>query len=408
MADNKGRFFGRLETKILCIILLTTLAASLAVFSVTSAIFRDIQLKDFRNRTRAVSLYATTVITAEGFSLLKERADDTLPAYTSQKNVLNSIRDIANVRYLFTAARRPSGTVVYVIDGLDSASMDFRYINDPVEEEILPQVNACLDGKTINAEGILDTSWGAILLTCVPVRDNGDAVVGAVVMEFDAEGASRRNRDATIYSVVLALGIAGLFILIGRLVLRRVSEPFYKKMAYMDFLTGLNNRMAFELDLRKLEQHQPFANAVSIVIYDLNDLKMVNDTQGHSAGDAYLRHMAELITGIFPDSRQSYRLGGDEFATIVQGADSESLTALLEEYFHNSLSLHPEKYFAFSFGVGTYDPARDKSLRDVFNRADKNMYAFKAECKRKFSACAGRSIQSGQSTEEKSTPSDSE
>lgn len=384
MAEAEGHFFSRLGTKILCIILLTTLAASLAVFSVTSVVFRDVLLKDFHNRTVIVSEYSKTVIAPESFTLLMERADASLPTYSAQQQVLNSIRDVAHVRYLFTAARRDSGQVVYVIDGLDPDSEDFRFINDPVEEEILPQVNACLDGKAVNSGKIMNTSWGPILLTCTPVYGTGNKVVGAVVMEFDAAEMALHTREATIYSVVLTLVIAALFILLARVVLRRVSEPYYKKMAYLDFLTGLNNRMAFELDLQNLEKRMSTSDVVSLVIYDLNDLKMVNDTQGHSAGDEYLRRMADLITGIFPSTSQNYRLGGDEFASVVQDIESEALTALLEEYFNNSLSLHPENYFVFSFGTATYDAKRDSNLRDVFNRADRNMYVFKAQCKQRF------------------------
>lgn len=384
MANTEGRFFGRLETKILCIILLTTLAASLAVFSVTSVIFRNVLLKDFQNRTRIITQYAKSVLDPDSFAQLKQRGDATQPAYSAQQRVLNSIREIAHVRYLFTAARRDSGQVVYVIDGLDLDSEDFRFINDPVEEEILPQVNACLDGEVFKSGQTMNTSWGVILLTCTPLRDRHDKVVGAVVMEFDAAEMALHSREATVYSVMLSLIIAVLFILIARVVLRRVSEPYYKKMAYMDFLTGLSNRMAFELDLQALEQRMSTSDVVSIVIYDLNDLKMVNDSQGHSAGDDYLRRMADIITGIFPDSNQNYRLGGDEFASVVQGVDSETLTALLEEYFNNTMSLHPENYFLFSFGTATYDPTRDNNLRDVFNRADRNMYVFKAQCKQRF------------------------
>lgn len=384
MAKTEGRFFGRLETKILCIILLTTLAASLAVFSVTSVIFRGVLLKDFQNRTSIVSQYATTALDSDSFAQLKQRGDAALPTYSAQQRVLNSIREIAHVRYLFTAARRDSGEVVYVIDGLDLDSEDFRFINDPVEDEILPQVNACLDGKALKSGEIMNTSWGVILLTCTPLRDSENKVAGAVVMEFDAAELALHSREATVYSVLLSLIIAVLFILLARVVLRKVSEPYYKKMAYMDFLTGISNRMAFELDLRTLEQGMSTSDVVSIVIYDLNDLKMVNDTQGHSAGDDYLRRMADLITEIFTGPNQNYRLGGDEFASVVQGVDSETLTALLEEYFNNTMSLHPENYFMFSFGAATFDPASDSNLRDVFNRADRNMYVFKAQCKQRF------------------------
>lgn len=58
-------------------------------------------------------------------------------------------------------------------------------------------------------------------------------------------------------------------------------------------LTGIGNRTAFELELKNLEKRLP--RPFTIVAYDLNYMKRINDTYGHAAGDAYLRRMAHLL-----------------------------------------------------------------------------------------------------------------
>ena len=382
MADKEPQFSKRLETRIFLVILLTTLVVSLLVLSITRHTFQGVLEDDVRARTHSVNEYAQRVIQVESFALLNERDDAQLPEYGQQQRVLNDIRDIANIRYLFSAKRNSQGTIVYVVDGLPLGSEDFRFINDPVEEEILPQMNTCLGGRIVGSDDILRTSWGPILFTCWPVRGDDGRVVGAVVMEFDAAGLAERDDTATWYSVVLSLAIGAAFVWLARLLLQKVSEPFYKKLAYLDFLTELGNRMAFEQDLQQLQKDMKPEDVVSIVTYDLNCLKAINDQMGHSAGDTYLRKMAGFITDIFPEPQQNYRLGGDEFATVVVGQNAQELEALLAERFNESLCTSSlALYFSFSFGVATFDPAVDSNLHDVLHRADNSMYAFKAQCK---------------------------
>jgi len=84
-----------------------------------------------------------------------------------------------------------------------------------------------------------------------------------------------------------------------------------------DALTGLNNRRAFEQELqRELERQKPGAEPVTVFYIDLDQFKLVNDTCGHTAGDALLRHLSRVM-----ESRVGYgflaRLGGDEFGLVI-------------------------------------------------------------------------------------------
>ncbi len=385
MQTTKRRFFDKIENKVFLIILLTTVATSAAVYAVTRGMFYMAMLDSIRSRTEIVNTYAQKVVNVESFSLLRKKEDAATDLYISQQRELNKIRRIANVRYLYTARTDTRGEPEYVIDGLDLQAPDFRFIGDAIEPDILPELRRCLNGQTVASEDILNTEWGAIFITCWPVRHADGRVAGAMVMEFDAQDIYQKKQKITLYSIVVSIIVATLFILIARVSLHRVSEPFYKKLAYTDYLTGLQNRTAFELDLKRLEEALKPGMVVSVIVYDLNNLKVVNDTLGHGAGDAYIKKMADNIRqSAFGKMGVSYRIGGDEFATVVIGRDKMELEAGLRSLFTLSRSVGaPETYFEFSYGVATWDPELDKHLHDVLIRADHDMYAFKVRHKQR-------------------------
>lgn len=382
----KTSFFDRLENRIFIIIVLTTLASATAVFTFLSDKYHSLMVEEIRSRTQVVNTYALDIVNAPSFTELNIREDTTKPVYASVQAELNRIRKIANVRYLFTAKRNAEGKLIYLIDGLDSASPDFRYVGDLVEPEIVSQLDLCLSGTRVEAADIINTEWGAIFATCWPVEVDG-SVVGALFMEFDADSFYKKNVKATFYSSLVSIGIALFFIMLAKLSLKRVSEPVYKRLAYTDLLTGAGNRNAFELDLKHIEANlKDDKRTLFIVAYDLNRLKEINDRYGHAAGDSYIRKMASvLLDSSWGDECHHYRIGGDEFATIIRGGKLSPIKAQLDEMFlvHHEAVLSPE-YFEFSYGLAQYDPERDHSLHELLTLADMEMYRFKVMIKNHF------------------------
>lgn len=382
MPLTKQAFFEKIENRIFLIILLTAAACSIAVYSVTRSLFNDALQSEVLHTTNVVNEYAQGIVNQDSFRVLNAKEDMRSLVYREQQADLNKIRRISSIRYLFTAKRDADNKIVYVIDGLDLGAADFRFIGDPVETEILPQLNMCLKGNTVTATEVLYTEWGPIFLTCWPVRNEEDNVAGALVMEFDAEPLVQRNTSATWYSLGLSSIIALVFVIVSRVALHRVSEPYYKKLAYTDGLTGLNNRMAFELDLRTLERDGGIQEGFAIAVYDLNDLKMINDCLGHAAGDRFIKKMVDVIYKAFPAGAVHYRIGGDEFATVVLNKGRDWLEKRLSEAFVQSRCPEPlEEYFEFSYGTAQYRPNRDASLHDVLIQADRRMYNFKTRTK---------------------------
>ena len=388
------------EKKIVLTIASAILIASVSVFAILYLMMSNALQEDIRARARVVNAYAESHLNLEGFANINTLADMRRDTYQDTQSMLDNIRQIANVRYLYTAKSNGGGQPIYLVDGLPPDSSDFRSPGDLIEQDIVPMLNRCLsgesiegeaiesepiesdgvlNGKPIESDGMLNTEWGAIFLTCRPVHASGGArPVGAVVMEFNADVIHDSKLRAMIYSGALALVIVGCCTVITMLCLRRLATPFYKKLAYTDMLTGIGNRTAFELELKDLEKKLP--RSLTIVAYDLNYMKQLNDTYGHAAGDAYLRRMAHLLTREEPVSRGlSFRIGGDEFVTLFEGEEKEALLWGLELFHMAGAQAEVNgQPVTFSYGVASYDPALDKgSLHNTLSRADALMYRFK-------------------------------
>ena len=159
---------------------------------------------------------------------------------------------------------------------------------------------------------------------------------------------------------------------------RRLEQA--RREANLDALTGVKNRHAYleaeeRLDCQIAEHREA---DFAIVILDVNDLKKVNDTAGHKAGDQYLRDACRIICGIFKRS-PVFRIGGDEFVAVIQGADYECIEELIGKMKdHNTKALRTGG-IVIACGMAKYEGDADVAL--VFERADQSMYENKSDLK---------------------------
>ena len=146
-----------------------------------------------------------------------------------------------------------------------------------------------------------------------------------------------------------------------------------QSQANIDALTGVKNMHAYlEMEARldrQITNHRqmPFA----IVIFDVNDLKKVNDTIGHQAGDQYLRDACGVICDIFKHS-PVFRVGGDEFAVIVQGKDYDQIEELLGIMNRYNIEASHTGGIVIACGCAKYED--DACIATVYDRADHKMY----------------------------------
>ena len=90
-------------------------------------------------------------------------------SYQTLKEVLEEIRELGDLRYLYTAKRSDAGDLVYVVDGLPDSANDFRYPGDLIEPEIQDELTRALGGETVLPDKILDTDWGNIFIAYYPL-----------------------------------------------------------------------------------------------------------------------------------------------------------------------------------------------------------------------------------------------
>ena len=151
----------------------------------------------------------------------------------------------------------------------------------------------------------------------------------------------------------------------------------------IDELTGVKNKHAYVVAEEKLDDQiddhsvRPFA----VVMMDVNDLKITNDTEGHQAGDQMLRVACKIVCDIFKHS-PVFRVGGDEFVVIAQGDDYNNIYKRMEEMrIHNEAAKHSGGV-VIACGMSKFED-EDKSVATVFRRADQKMYDNKRELKSK-------------------------
>lgn len=158
-----------------------------------------------------------------------------------------------------------------------------------------------------------------------------------------------------------------------------------KELARRDELTGVKNKTAYK-ELEKSVQsnidngldYLPFA----ILVCDTNNLKLINDTKGHVAGDEYIKASSGLLCEIFAHS-PVFRVGGDEFVVFLRGNDYLSRVELVNKL--RSRVLENQKAGegpVLAAGMAQYEPASDKLVQEIFDRADKEMYADKERLKK--------------------------
>lgn len=160
---------------------------------------------------------------------------------------------------------------------------------------------------------------------------------------------------------------------------RRETE--LEKLSLQDPLTGLYNRRGFtRFADSTLHQARRSGQELILFLADIDDLKRINDTFGHRAGDEALTDAAELFRQTFRKSQVIARLGGDEFSILVQAPahNAAMLTGRLESNLRHA-NARPGRSFALSWSIGhaIFAPTSQDTLETLLSEADRELYAEK-------------------------------
>jgi diguanylate cyclase (GGDEF)-like protein len=149
---------------------------------------------------------------------------------------------------------------------------------------------------------------------------------------------------------------------------RDALEAILRSAAKTDALTKLPNRYSFEQYILEAGER---GYSAAVLLFDVNFLKKVNDTQGHLAGDTLLCSTAECIASCFGE--HCFRFGGDEFAAVVRDCTPESIEYMLEKFEveQRMRDISISTGCAYAADIGT------TSYRELLDLADKDMYVRK-------------------------------
>lgn len=159
------------------------------------------------------------------------------------------------------------------------------------------------------------------------------------------------------------------------------------QLATMDELTMLSNRRGFEaLSLHALGLCRRLEKPASLLFFDLDLFKQINDCFGHAEGDRALTNFAELLKQTFRESDVVGRLGGDEFAVLLTNANREDLNNTLYRLRH-TVDQHNHKArrgydIVYSVGAVEFDATRHADIAELMAEADALMYEQKKQGRR--------------------------
>lgn len=203
-----------------------------------------------------------------------------------------------------------------------------------------------------------------------------------------AEVYSQKKATALdkLEKVVLA-DILGLVLIIGTELVKAVrfaaQNRILQKKVYLDEATGLPNKNKCE-EILNAPDPIPADELVAMCVFDLNNLRMINNNLGHDKGDEYIRSFAIQLREAVPEEFFAGRDGGDEFIAVLKGLDHNGVRECLQNIRDHAAEYsrkNPEMPISYAAGYALSSDFDGCTMRDLFRFADKNMYIDKNRAK---------------------------
>ena len=224
------------------------------------------------------------------------------------------------------------------------------------------------DPNGLEAERDLLRSLGRYSCAAVPIMLGGEAW-GEIWASRDVFLPVFSHRDVRFLETIAGQVAAA----VGR------TELFARMadLAFRDPLTGVGNRRALEERLElAVKESEEAGTQLAVLMCDADSLKELNDAEGHQAGDAALRRLAQTLVIECPGPKSLvYRMGGDEFCLVLPGLDAEQATALGERVLR-LLANDGHPALTVSCGVAALGPGVTRPA-DLLRAADTAQYAAK-------------------------------
>ena len=186
---------------------------------------------------------------------------------------------------------------------------------------------------------------------------------------------------------VVFADILGLILIIGTELVKAVrfaaQNRILQKKVYLDEATGLPNKNKCEEILNDPEPI-PEGELVAMCVFDLNNLRTINNNLGHDKGDEYIRSFAVQLREAVPQEFFAGRDGGDEFIAVLKGLDHNGVKECLQNIKDHAVEYsrkNPKMPISYAAGYALSSDFGGCTMRELFRFADKNMYIDKNRAK---------------------------
>ena len=271
------------------------------------------------------------------------------------------------------------------IDGLRNGNEDLNLVrlNDPAFQDKMKELEDYF--QILKQEILLVREEGPDHTQIIPVSEQFFVICDEAT-GLAEEYSQRKASSLSYLEKYITADIVALMILIGYELVKALKyaamNRALQKKIYLDEETGLpnKNKCGEFLDAAELPEAD-----VGVCSFDLNNLRRINNSMGHEAGDAYIRRFAVCLRAAMPAEHFVGRNGGDEFLAVTHGLNETQMTECLQkirERMKQESLRHPDTPVSYAVGFALASDNPGCSMQELFNLADKNMYIDKNHVKR--------------------------
>ncbi len=243
--------------------------------------------------------------------------------------------------------------------------------DEPIECGRSPNVGIPIEDDAASRKHARIRRFGEAFVVTDLGSTNGTYVNDVLVHERPLVDGDQIKIGRTIFKFIQGSDIELLY-----------HEQIYRVMTY-DGLTQVSNRRTFDATLeREISRSKRYSRQLSLIVFDIDHFKRINDAHGHVAGDAILRQVASVVAGNVRREDTVARTGGEEFAILAPEVQHVSAAGMAEKL-RGLIETTPCRFegnlvpVTASFGVASFQSEPDITADILYQRADERLYAAK-------------------------------